>query len=300
MKTFHANGKLLITGEYLVLDGALSLAVPTHKGQSLFYNQKNNSFLIWESIDVNGEKWFKAKFSVLNFNIIESSNSITAQFLQQLLRNAQSISKKKNDVSGDVKTILEFPRNWGFGSSSTLISCIAQWFEIDSFELHFSISNGSGYDIACAKSKNAISYKLLKNEPEFKAVIWNPVFKDSLFFVHLNTKQDSSKEVNKYKSNRTNHSSSIEKISAITEKMLTLKSLEEFKNLITEHEQIMSLILGEKTIKEKLFPDFNGVIKSLGAWGGDFILVCGEELAKEYFSKKGYHTQINFKEALIT
>ena len=33
--TFNSNGKLLISAEYLVVDGAQALAVPTTKGQSL-------------------------------------------------------------------------------------------------------------------------------------------------------------------------------------------------------------------------------------------------------------------------
>lgn len=34
-KLFYSNGKLLLSGEYAVLDGALSLAVPTKYGQLL-------------------------------------------------------------------------------------------------------------------------------------------------------------------------------------------------------------------------------------------------------------------------
>ena len=34
-QTFYSNGKLLLTGEYLVIDGAKALAIPTQKGQSL-------------------------------------------------------------------------------------------------------------------------------------------------------------------------------------------------------------------------------------------------------------------------
>ena len=35
MDAFYSHGKLLLTGEYLVLDGALALAVPCKLGQSL-------------------------------------------------------------------------------------------------------------------------------------------------------------------------------------------------------------------------------------------------------------------------
>ena len=34
-QTFYSNGKLLITGEYLVLDGAKAFALPTKFGQKL-------------------------------------------------------------------------------------------------------------------------------------------------------------------------------------------------------------------------------------------------------------------------
>ena len=74
MKLFHANGKLLISGEYLVLEGALSLAVPTKKGQSLKFDPTDISFLHWKSLDVNGKIWFEAKFNTEEFNIIETSD----------------------------------------------------------------------------------------------------------------------------------------------------------------------------------------------------------------------------------
>ena len=35
MKSFSAHGKLLLTGEYLVLKGAIALGLPTRLGQSL-------------------------------------------------------------------------------------------------------------------------------------------------------------------------------------------------------------------------------------------------------------------------
>ena len=61
----------------------------------------------------------------------------------------------------------------------------------------------------------------------------------------------------------------------------------------------MSNLLDTPTIKEKYFPDFNGVIKSLGAWGGDFILVCGDKQEKNYFINKGFTTHLDFENELI-
>ena len=42
--------------------------------------------------------------------------------------------------------------------------------------------------------------------------------------------------------------------------------------------------------------DYNGEIKSLGAWGGDFILAAGPTNTPEYFSSKGFNTIIRYNE----
>ncbi len=57
-----------------------------------------------------------------------------------------------------MNTHLDFPRDWGLGSSSTLINNVAQWAQVDPFDLHFKVSNGSGYDIACANEDSPIVY----------------------------------------------------------------------------------------------------------------------------------------------
>ena len=51
-------------------------------------------------------------------------------------------------------------------------------------------------------------------------------------------------------------------------------------------------------IKTILFNDYKGEIKSLGAWGGDFVLAAGPNNSKEYFQKKGYKIVFSFKEIL--
>jgi mevalonate kinase len=44
---FYSNGKFLITGEYLILDGAKSLAVPTKFGQELKIDSNDSKFIEW-------------------------------------------------------------------------------------------------------------------------------------------------------------------------------------------------------------------------------------------------------------
>ena len=61
----------------------------------------------------------------------------------------------------------------------------------------------------------------------------------------------------------------------------------------------MSDILEMETIKEIAFPDFNGVVKSLGAWGGDFVMVISKEDPRSYFASKGYETILSYEEMIL-
>ena len=59
MKEYYSNGKLLITGEYLVLDGAKALALPTKYGQYLTVTSGTNQEIHWTSFDNDNSIWFQ-------------------------------------------------------------------------------------------------------------------------------------------------------------------------------------------------------------------------------------------------
>jgi hypothetical protein len=42
-----------------------------------------------------------------------------------------------------------------------------------------------------------------------------------------------------------------------------------------------------------------GAIKSLGAWGGDFILASGNQKTPNYFHEKGFKTVISYSEMIF-
>ena len=196
MKKFHSNGKLLITGEYLVLDGALSLALPCVYGQSLNFSNHNNPTLNWRSYDSNGSLWFESDFKYDSLDILKTSHSDTVNWIQKILKVASKISNKK--IRGSISCYLDFPNNWGLGSSSTLLNNISQLFEIDPYELHFSTTNGSGYDIACASNNNPITYQLINKKPHSEMINWIPNYKDDIIFVFLNKKQKSNLEIKRF------------------------------------------------------------------------------------------------------
>ena len=63
-QTFAARGKLLLTGEYLVLDGARALALPTHPGQGLRVVRTDEADVLhWRSRDHRGRLWLDEAFS---------------------------------------------------------------------------------------------------------------------------------------------------------------------------------------------------------------------------------------------
>jgi mevalonate kinase len=297
MQRFYSNGKLLLSGEYLILDGATGLALPTTFGQEMLVsNFDSEGVLFWESLDESGDSWFEGKFNLADLKLINyTGQEKVAHTLQRILFEAKKANDKflvgKKGIH--VSSKLQFPRDWGLGSSSTLINNIAQWSGIDPFELLFSSFGGSGYDIACAKVDQPITYALDHGLPKYELVTFDPIFKDQLYFVHLNKKQVSSESIKAYKKKKVDQNI-IKDISFLTENLLSAATVHVFNDLLREHESILSKILDIEPVQQRLFPDYKGQIKSLGAWGGDFILASGDESTTTYFRQKGFPTVIPY------
>ena len=289
--------------------GAKSLAIPTKFGQDLAVIPIKESQLIWGSFTVEGNCWFEAVFELPKLRLIsatfesdkEENAEIIAETLLEILLEAKKMNPNFLNADGGflVKTTLTFPRKWGLGSSSTLINSIASWAKVDAFRLLWNSFKGSGYDIACAQHNSPIFYQLIAQKPIVTPVYFNPVFQENLFFVFLNQKQNSKEGIVKFRERQQDFSNEIARISAISELFLKSKSLENFNELIIEHEQIISTIINLKPVKEKVFPDYFGEIKSLGAWGGDFVLATGNESTPNYFKNKGFETVFNYDKIIL-
>ena len=320
LQNFYSNGKLLLTGEYAVLDGGLSLALPTKYGQSLNISKIDKSVLLWKSVDSEGHIWFECEFDLKDFEkplYISSSNKKhspekqsfsvpsqegnTRKTLLKILLEAKKLNPDflKSDTGFEIITQLTFPRDWGLGSSSTLINNIAQWAKIDAFKLLWNAFSGSGYDIACAQHKTPITYKVKDKNPAITRIKFNPNFKDNLYFVYLNKKQNSREGIDRYKNIEKDISKFLIDISEITEQIIACKSLNEFENLIDLHENLVSKIIGLPKVKDQFFSDYSGSIKSLGAWGGDFVLATGNKSTPSYFKAKGYPTILPYNVIIL-
>lgn len=298
---FYSNGKLFILGEYYVLEGAKVFALPTKFGQYLNVFPLKTKTLSWKSYDADGSVWYNDEIvvsDILSNN--QSSDDKVRNTLIDILYQAYVMNPSILENNGFlVETKLTFPRNWGLGTSSTLINNIAQWFQIDAFKLLQKSFGGSGFDIACAQNNMPVTYQVLNNEPVVEQVSFNPSFKDQIYFVYLNKKRDSKDAIANFRKKQKNLSAEIKQVSNMTDELLQIQDLETFIDFFKTYEQNLGKILETPTIQKKLFPDFNGLVKSLGGWGGDFVMVASDHNPTEYFKNKGYNIIIPYKDMIL-
>ena len=298
IQKYRSHGKFLLTGEYLVLRDALSLALPLKLGQTLSVETVCTPPLQWDAQKPDGI-WFSATLDPENLEIIHCTDPNKAEKLAQILKAVKTLNPNVF-YSNDLKftTRLDFDPNWGLGSSSTLIANLAQWADVNPYELLKQTFGGSGYDIACATAEGPIYYQLIDGEPQVEAIDFAPPFAEHLYFVYQGQKQISSKEVKAFleKTNPIDLQKDIEAVSEISRTLPKCECLDDFCLLMQCHERIIARCIGQTPV-QKRFPDFEGTLKSLGAWGGDFILAATEWDEKQvsaYFRKKGMEVVFNY------
>ncbi|AUC75205.1 GYDIA family GHMP kinase [Olleya sp. Bg11-27] len=301
MQNFYSHGKLLLTAEYVVLDGAKALAIPTVFGQHLTIEPIKGQNIIWTSFDNQNNIWYTDTITITAITNSKDTGNAISNRLIQVLKAAQQLNPEflTKQEGFKITTTLEFPQNWGLGTSSTLINNLATWAKVDPYTLLARSFGGSGYDIACAQEDSALIYSLNNTLPKTELIDFKPIFSDQLYFVHLNKKQNSREGIAHYKSNRHNLTETITAINQLTIAFTTCKSITAFQQLIAQHETLIAQVTNQKPVKETLFSDFNGSIKSLGAWGGDFILVASTTNPTDYFKAKDYHTILEYKDMVL-
>jgi mevalonate kinase len=296
---FRANGKLLLTAEYFILDGAKGLALPLKYGQSLNASPSPERGVSWKSFDRHASIWFNARFDE-RLNVLETSDAPTAETLKRLLFccNIPAVSKQGLLI----ETHLDYPMKWGLGSSSTLISLLAKLGNADPYDVLEKTFNGSGYDIACAFAKGPLTYQLLNGYRKIEEVPFHPQFAEHLYFIYSGRKQNSREGIARYRSVVRDKQPVIELLSEITDKVIASASIEEFCHYLDVHESVLSQQLKFDPVKPASFPDFPGSVKSLGAWGGDFFLAVSDEdpeMIRTYFSDKNHAVVLPYSAMIL-
>ena len=294
MKSFYSNGKVLLTGEYSVLNGSSAIGLPTKMGQEMLVENKVNDKISWSSFNMNSEKWFECILDLKSLKILNTSNKNISLRLKKILEVSRDLNSKFLKTGKKVITNLDFDYKWGLGTSSTLINNISKWAEINPYELLKKTFGGSGYDLACAEANSPILFSLNSGKEKIIPINFNPKFKKNLFFIYKNKKQNTKRSVKEYKKQNILNKSIINNISKISTDLISTSNINEFRRLIDYHENIMSSVLRINSINKK-FSDYEGSIKSLGAWGGDFFFAVGPEDSLDYFKKRNY--KIGYKYA---
>ena len=318
---YHSHGKFLLTGEYLVLKGALALALPLELGQSMTVETRHDTSLQWDAYQPDGH-WFSVTLNLKTLEIINCNDPSKAEKLVQILKAVRILNPDAFNEGLCFETHLDFDPNWGLGSSSTLIANLARWANVNPYELLKLTFGGSGYDIACASAEGPIYYQLSTTEsahrqaqgpkvvepvetpiPTVKPINFNPPYANHLFFVYQGQKQSSSKEIKAFleKTNPVDLEKDIEAVSEISRAVPKCETLDDFGLLMQCHERIIARCIGQEPV-QKRFPDFEGVLKSLGAWGGDFVLAVTEwdkDKVKSYFKKQSLDVVFGYKEIVL-
>jgi mevalonate kinase len=303
--TYRGHGKLLLTGEYAVLDGAVALALPTRLGQTMTVTPGNVPGLLgWYSYDHRESIWFFADVQLPQLAILGNSDTGVGKSLHKVLTAARKLNPEflQDNNSIEVKTYLEFDRHWGLGTSSTFVHCVAQWAGVDPYQLLQLTFGGSGYDIACAAADGPILYKLEEDKPVTSSVDFYPEYREGIFFVYLESKQDTLEAINKYREISVDKEGLVKQISRVTTDVIRAGNLSAFEAALIEHELLLAQVLQLPTVQDRFFHDYWGVTKSLGAWGGDFALATSNRsipATKDYFYKKGFTTVLTWDELIL-
>src|SRR6056297_2151256 len=298
---YFARGKLLLTAEYMILFGARALAVPLTHGQWLIPGHKETRGMLQWTARYKKQTWFETRIRLDTLTVESATDRQTADHLVFLLGEmlelkpgfAEQLEKR------DITTRLDFDPNWGFGSSSTLTSLLAQWAGADPLQFHFRISRGSGYDVACANANGPLLYELIDDMPVVETIDFYPSFASQLYFVYLGEKQRSDQSLASFLDHYLPTAGDIGHFSGLTYRLIKAPTLREFGEIMREHEESLSDILQKPALREERFGDLDGYVKSLGAWGGDFALVATtlpESELRYYLENKGISIVFPYKE----
>lgn len=299
--TYHANGKLLLTSEYLVLHGAKAIAMPLNVGQQMAVSidsERNN--ILWQAFYQN-QVWFSCELDPLDLSILATTDTEKSATLVRIL---QAIKSLKSDFSlapgTSFKTTIEANPEWGLGSSSTLLSLLSQFVNVNPFVLNEMVFQGSGFDIACATADGPIIYARNK---AIEPVTLDYPFADQLFLIYSGRKKRTATEVSAFLKEKKVSEQQVEEVSLLTDEFLRCRDQNEFNLLIRMHEALISKLIERIAIKPELFADFKGEVKSLGAWGGDFFLASTNkwtfEEVRKYFENKGLMTVFKWNDLIL-
>lgn len=251
----------------------------------------------WRCFDKDGRCWLSVLFEK-SLEIINCTDTAKAVIIQRLLKFIRQ--KKPACFKGNLqfRFDLDFDRMFGFGTSSTLIALLSQWSGVDAYELSAQSFFTSGYDVAAATAKYPFIYSMQNRLEQTFAFPEGIV--GNLLFVYLGDKQSTFSRVKSFNQLGKGQESDVQEMNRIVDAALACKNIEEWEKLMEESEQLLSPLLNMEPVQKALFDDYPFKIKSLGAWGGDFIMATCRDVdgCKRYFTNKNKSIFFTFSELI--
>ena len=291
-----------------MLDGAAAIALPCRYGQNMSVSKSSSQgrVVLCRSLDERGKEWFAGQFDMDKPSVLSTTDEAVAERFLSILIYLAKHNKEAfpSDTKWEFVHQINFSRYWGLGTGSTLIYNMAIWAEVNPYGLAEHVFGGSGYDIACAGASGPLRYKINSPLPRYEEIDFNPIFKDNIYFVYLEQKQNSREGIKNYRAlqNENKKPHAIAEVEELNYNILGARSLSDFEESIREHESIISNIIGMPKVQDVHFADLDGVAKSLGAWGGDFAMLTshgGYEALKKYCQTKGFGTVIPYQQMIL-
>ncbi len=297
-KKYWIPGKLMLAGEYAVLKGATALSVPTKYGQTFCFSPQEEGCTV--STKFREELVFQGCFDG-NGKVVATSDESKGNFISSVLKAIYDLTRKDLPAF-NLMIQSDFPLEWGLGSSSAFLTGMSRYLHIDVMELNEHLGHSSGYDVATQWHQQPILYKRMNEKPQILPVSLDYAFANSLYFVWTGKKRSTAESVKQHK-HKLNRNDLVRSIDPFVTQMAFATTLDGFANALQAHESFMSQILAEATLKDKVSHLSDIPVKSLGAWGGDFILLVWQKdphELKQLIEEAGFDTLIPWKDMVLT
>lgn len=308
----------MLCGEYAVTIGVEALAVPVQLGQWMYVWEFNSPLggdrLIWEAKEKDGSTWLNEHFSLpLLSDFVESS--VSDELEGQVLRNTDRnvIKKMLGLVASDfwkagksyrIETQLEFNRNSGLGSSSTMISNFARYTGLDAQWLQQQVFGGSGYDVAVAEVGKGLVFWKQNDEAHWGPWSLSTQLTENWQVVFLGQKQNSRDSLSQVKIRLQEIQNDNFLLHQLQQILAAVKMASEVPMLeagLEMWQAVLSMGLGLETPYQHFGfqPIKGGVCKWLGAWGGDMLLV-NAVFAEKQREALSVYPSVSWNELVLT
>jgi len=262
----------MLFGEYAVLAGAWSCALPVKFRQNFEVSVKTGMGRIqWQSFDFEGKEWMNCHFSLADeAETLASVIRPLHQMLRLIAANRPDLCSPDLDLHVRIKA--SFRKEWGLGSSSALIANLAHWSQTDPFALMDVSFPGSGYDVAAAFQDVPLLYRIDENKRTTAPLPAFPEFLSEYRVVFLVKKVNSRESVFETRERIPLLNEYLPKLNRYGMEALQSTTPATFNHCMLMYEEILADTLGLEPTGSQ-FADYQGLVKSLGAWGGDAVLV---------------------------